>query len=160
MKNTIVLALILWCFGSYAQKAELKTYTFSKIEQLQKQNPKPILIFFYTDWCQICYGMKESTFKNQEVINTLNNNFYFISFNGEAKNDVTFLKKKFVHKPSGNKTGIHQLTKELASIDGRINYPTTVLLNSKYEINVQIDSYIDYNKMKKILDTYLKQNKH
>ncbi|MBU3010867.1 DUF255 domain-containing protein [Polaribacter vadi] len=158
MKSKVLI--IIFFFGCFALKAQhseikLKEYSFSEVESLQKSNPKPLFIFIYTDWCKICEGMKKTTFKNDKVISLLNKHFYFIKLNGEEKKDITFFSKTFVYKPSGNKTGTHQLAKELASIEGKISYPTTTILNSKFEIDVQVDSFINSKKIKKILESYL-----
>lgn len=159
MKINKVLTFILFfgCFAVNAQQTEikLKEYSFSEAERLQENNPRPLFIFIYTDWCKICEGMKKTTFKNNEVISLLNKHFYFIKLNGEEKKDITFLGKTFAYKPTGNKTGTHQLAKELSSIKGKISYPTTTILNSKFEIDIQVDRFINSKKMKKILESYL-----
>jgi thioredoxin-related protein len=158
MKKIILLFIFFGCFVTKAQteKSELKIHSFSEIEKLQEGNPKPIIVFIYTDWCKICFGMKKNTFQNDDVINVLNDKFYFVKLNGEEKKDIPFLGKTFVYKPSGNKTGIHELAAELASINSKISYPTTVILNKKFEIDLQIDNYINSIKMKKLLNVYLK----
>ena len=84
-KKLLFLFIFFGYFTIYAQelkgKEALNIFTFEEVEELQQQTPKPILIFLYTDWCKICFGMKKTTFKDQEVIKLLNNNFYFIKLN-------------------------------------------------------------------------------
>ena len=144
---------IFICVGGFAtySQTELKMYTFSEVEKLQQQKPKPVAIFIYTDWCKICFGMKKTTFKNKKVIQLLNNNFYFVRLDGEEKKDIIFLGKTFVYKPTGSNTGVHELADELASINKRISYPTTTILNSKLEIELQINGLYNAKEMKKIL---------
>ena len=153
MRKNILIFLLVSCFTTKAQLKELKlnTYTFPEIEQLQRQKPKPIVVFIYTNWCKICFGMKKTTFNNKEIINLLNNHFYFVKLDGEDKNDIKLLNKEFSYKPTGSKTGIHELAKELAYIDGKVSFPTTTFLNSNFEIEAQLDSYIASKKMKLIL---------
>lgn len=156
MKYTFLLFIFLIEFTTIsAQNNKLKTYTFSEVEKLQNQNPKPLIVFIYTDWCKICLGMKQTTFKNNEVVSILNNNFYFIKLNGEEKKDIRFLRRTFTYEPTGNNTGVHQLTKELASVENKISYPTITVLNSKFEIDLQISGYIKSEKMKNLLNNYL-----
>jgi thioredoxin-related protein len=159
MKKHILLFVIFFgCFATTAQteKTKLNIFTFSEVEKLHQQKPKPIVVFIYTDWCKICHGMKRNAFKNNEIIDLLNNQFYFVKLNAEQKEGITFLGKTFVYKPSGNKTGINELAIELASIDEKISYPTTIILNSKLEIDFQIDNYINSKKMKAILKRFLR----
>tara|TARA_R110002124_G_scaffold198561_2_gene365418 strand:+ start:80 stop:550 length:471 start_codon:yes stop_codon:yes gene_type:complete len=156
MKKIIILILFIANLATFSQsvKSELRVFSFEEVEQLHQQ--KPIVVFTYTDWCKICFGMKKNTFQNDEIIKLLNDKFYFIYLNGEEKKEITFLGKKFVYKPSGNKTGAHELARELASKKGRISYPTTTILNSSFEIEAQIDGYLNSKKFYKFINNYIK----
>ena len=158
-KKLLFLFIFFGWYTSYGQESNekevLSIFTFEEAEKLQQEKVKPILIFIYTDWCKICHGMKRTTFKNKKVISLLNEKFYFIQLNGEEKKDITFLGKKFRYKPTGNKTGMHELAEELASIDGKTIFPTTTIINSNLEIALQIDSYIDSKSMNLILKKML-----
>jgi thioredoxin-related protein len=158
MKKIIILIVFLGNLATFSQsvKSELRVFSFEEVEQLHQQKPKPIIVFTYTDWCKICFGMKKNTFQNDEIIKLLNDKFYFIHLNGEEKKEITFLGKKFVYKPSGNKTGTHELARELAAIKGRISYPTTTILNSNFEIEAQIDGYLNSKKFYKLINNYIK----
>ena len=152
MKKLILVTFLFGCFNLCSQTKKILTIiSFEEVEKLHQQNPKPIVVFIYTDWCKICYAMKQTTFKNQKIIDLLNRNFYFISLNGEEKKDITFLGKTFVYKPSGNKTGTHELAKELATLNGKIAYPTTTILNRTFLIDLQINGFINSKKMERIL---------
>jgi thioredoxin-related protein len=157
-KKLVFLFIFFECFTFNAQESEgkevLNIFTFEEAEKLLQQKPKPILVFLYTDWCKICHGMKKTTFKNKKVIQLLNENFYFIMLNGEEKRDITFFGRTFNYKPSGANTGIHELAKELASLDGKVSYPTTIILNSNLEINLQISDYISGKNMLLILKNF------
>jgi thioredoxin-related protein len=156
-KILVLLALFAGIVSNAQEEIGLKVYTFSEIDSLSQQKPKPIAVFIYTDWCKICYGMKKTTFKNKKVIQLLNDHFYFITLNGEEKKDLTFLGKTFVYKPTGTNTGIHELAHELAAIQKRISYPTTTFLNSKFVIQLQINGLYSAKKMEKILSKLSKE---
>ena len=156
MKKIIILILFIANLATFSQsvKSELRVFSFEEVEQLHQQ--KPIVVFTYTDWCKICFGMKKNTFQNDEIIKLLNDKFYFINLNGEEKKEITFLGKTFVYKPSGNKTGTHELARELASKKGRISYPTTTILNSNFEIEAQIDGYLNSKNFYELISNYIK----
>ena len=162
MKKLLILAVFLGKLAIFSQseKSELRVFTFKEVEKLQQQKPKPIVAFIYTDWCKICFGMKKNTFKNDTVISILNDKFYFVLLNAEQREDIYFLGKTFVYKPSGSKTGIHELAEELASIDRKISYPTTTILNSNLEIDLQIGTYINSKDMHTILIKFLTLNEN
>tara|TARA_B110000259_G_scaffold130162_1_gene146861 strand:+ start:7691 stop:8182 length:492 start_codon:yes stop_codon:yes gene_type:complete len=158
-KELLFLFIFFGCFTNYAQenkgKEDLNIFTFEEVEKLQQQKPKPILIFLYTDWCKICFGMKKTTFKNREVIQLLNEKFYFIKLNAEEKKAITFLGKIFTYKPTGTTSGMHELATELGTIKKTIIYPTTILLNTIFEIDAQLTGLYNANKMIGILTTYI-----
>jgi thioredoxin-related protein len=158
-KELLFLFIFFGCFINYAQenkeKEILNIFTFEEVEKLHKQKPKPILVFLYTDWCKICFGMKKTTFKNSKVIQLLNDSFYLIYLNGEEKNDILFLGKTFTYKPTGTTTGIHELANELGVIKKKIAYPTTIILNTGFEIDAQLIGFYNSKKMIRMLTKYL-----
>ena len=158
-KKLLFLFIFFGCFTIYAQelkgKEVLNIFTFEEVEELQQQTPKPILIFLYTDWCKICFGMKKTTFRNTEVIKLLNDNFYFVKLNAEEKKEITFLGKMFTYKPTGTNTGMHELAAELVTIKKTIIYPTTIILNTVFEIDAQLTGLYNTRKMTDILTTYI-----
>lgn len=136
MKKYLLLCFILIANQNFAQ---LKMHTFEEAERLSIENPKPLVIFIHTSWCKYCKIMQNSTFKNEEVIEQLNENFYFISFDAEARNDITFNNHTFKFKPKGNNSGTHELAESLSNQ----TYPTITILNPDYDILVQIESFVN-----------------
>lgn len=134
--------------------AQLEIVQFEQIDSLQKLEKKTVVIFIHTDWCKYCQTMKSTTLKDKRIIEQLNKNFYFISFNAEEKGSIVFHGKKFTYKPTGNNTGLHQLAEQLATVDGKITYPTLCFLNKDFEIIFQSTEYIHA----KDLLTILKKN--
>ena len=158
-KKLLFLFIFFGCFTIYTQerkgKEVLNIFTFEEVEEIHQQIPKPILVFLYTDWCKICFGMKKTTFKNRKVIQLLNEKFYFIKLNAEEKQDITFLGKIFTYKPTGINTGMHELAVELGTIKKTIIYPTTIILNTVFEIDAQLTGLYNTRKMTDILTTYI-----
>jgi thioredoxin-related protein len=141
MKNKIHLLLVLFC-AIPSGFAQLKTHTFQEAEQLAIKNPKHIVVFIHTAWCTYCKMMENSTFKNKEVIATLNDNYYFVPFDAESTESITFNNHTFSFQPTGTKTGIHELATALATINGQVVYPTLTILDSKKSIIFQQHSVI------------------
>ena len=158
-KKLLFLFIFFGCFTIYTQerkgKEVLNIFTFEEVEEIHQQIPKPILVFLYTDWCKICFGMKKTTFKNRKVIQFLNEKFYFIKLNAEEKQDITFLGKIFTYKPTGINTGMHELAVELGTIKKTIIYPSTIILNTVFEIEAQLAGLYNAREMISILTTYI-----
>lgn len=143
------LALLLFfCFWASSNSfAQLKTYSFEEADKLEQQQPKPIFVFVHTSWCKYCKMMENSTFKNPEVVQLLNDNFYFVSLDAEDKSPIVFKNRTFTYKPKGKNTGINELAEELATVDGNLSYPTFSILDNNNAILLQISDFTDAKTM-------------
>lgn len=141
------LILLFFFWASLNSFAQLKTYSFEDAEKLEQQKEKPIFVFVHTSWCKYCKMMENSTFKNPEVIQLLNDNFYFVSLDAENKSPIVFKNRTFTFKPKGKNTGIHELAEELATVDDSVTYPTFSILDKNNAILLQISEFTDAKTM-------------
>ncbi|AWK03549.1 thioredoxin [Flavobacterium crocinum] len=138
------LILFIFFFGISATGfGQLKSYSFEEIDSLQQIQKRKIIVFIHTDWCQFCQRMKTTTFRNKEIIEKLNSDFYFVDFNAEEKREITFNNQVFKYKPSGNNVGVHELALQLGTINNQIVYPVLCVLNEKNEIILQYNNYLN-----------------
>lgn len=149
-KRLYILLIFFWAIPSGF--AQLKTYTFEEAEKLSKEKPKPFVVFIHTSWCKYCKMMENSTFKKPEIINLLNSDFYFISFDAESKEDIHFNNHTFSFKPNGQNTGIHELATALATINLQVVYPTITVLQSDFSIVFQKHSVLNNKELLIILE--------
>ena len=120
---SVILFLLFSSFQVNAPKEKLQWLSLEEAEQKAKQEPRPILIDLYTDWCGWCKVMDKKTYSNQQVISYLNRKFYVVKLNAETKQDITW-KGKVYHYNSGYKT--HELA--IALTNGELAYPSTVIV--------------------------------
>lgn len=132
--------------------SQLQNSTFEAIDSLQQIQKRKVIVFIHTDWCQFCQRMKSTTFKNQEIIQKLNSDFYFVDFNAEEKSDIKFNNYIFKYQPTGNKVGVHQLALQLGTINSQIVYPVLCVLNDKNEILFQYNNYLSPKDFKPLLE--------
>ncbi len=52
------------------------------------KNKKPLLIYFYTDWCQSCKVENGVVFKNKVIADLINENYNFVKFNAASQANV------------------------------------------------------------------------
>lgn len=150
MKKLILLIIF---FGITSTGfCQLKNRSFEEVDSLKQIQQKKIIIFIHTDWCQYCQRMKNTTFKNQEIMKKLNSDFYFIDFNAEEKKDIRFNKQTYKYQPSGNNVGIHELALQLGTINSQIVYPVLCVLNEKNEIILQYNNYLSPKDFKLLLE--------
>ena len=62
--------------------------------------------------------------------------------NAEDDKEIFFVGHTFRFKPRGRKSGTHELVEALGTIDGKIYYPTLVILNPQNEIIFQFSEYM------------------
>ncbi|NJS16529.1 MAG: DUF255 domain-containing protein, partial [Nostocaceae cyanobacterium CSU_2_110] len=124
MRNRKHLLVIgIWaCILMQAQSsfAQIKTIQFEQLDSLQNVEKRTVVVFIHTDWCKYCQAMKNTTFKNDSIINTLNNQFYFIDLNAEEERNINFNHYSFKYKPTGANTGINELAEQLATVDNKV----------------------------------------
>ncbi|MBX2816750.1 MAG: thioredoxin family protein [Saprospiraceae bacterium] len=129
----------------------LRGFTFSQVDSLQTTEARPLAVFLHTSWCQFCQNMRLTTLKNKEVVEMLNNDFYYISFDGESTENVDFRGRLYRYKPSGRDSGIHELALALGSVEGAISYPTFVIIGERNEIIFQHNAFLSGEQLATVL---------
>ncbi len=150
----IYLSLLVWvCVFTQSQTsfAQITPHRFDQLDSLQNIEKRKIVVFIHTDWCKYCQTMQNTTFKNDSIIKILNSHFYFLDLNAEERRNINFQSHTFKYKPTGSNTGIHELAEQLATIDGKVTYPTICILNSNKEIIFQYNQFINETNLQSIL---------
>jgi thioredoxin-related protein len=149
-----ILLLIWGCTSSkqvVKERTPLNTYSFSQLDSLAELEERPIAVFLHADWCKYCRNMEQTTFQNENVIPLLNEQFYFISFNGEHKENISFKGHEFAYRPNGRSSGTHELALALGTIEGTLVYPTLIILNPRYEIIFEYGGFLGARQLRSIL---------
>lgn len=111
--------------------------TFEELPAKQAKEPRKVLVDLYTDWCGWCKKMDSGTFSDANVARYLGEKFYAVKFNAETADQVTFKGQTYGFVNFGNR-GANGLAVELGSFNGRLGYPTIVILDealNKLETN-------------------------
>lgn len=153
MNGKIILLAFLGAIQwSNAQTAAL---SFEEVDRLQQVDARPLVVFIGTDWCRYCKKMTHTTFQASAVVDLLAEQYYFVVLDAEEKRSIRFRGHDFHFKPTGSHTGIHELAEALATVDGRVAYPSTCILNEQYEIIFQCQQFLSAREMETVLRAVL-----
>ena len=130
-------------------RGQNKPVQFEELKALQAAEPRPLVVLIRTDWCKYCHAMQNTMIKNPKVSQLLRNEFYTVFLNAEEKKNILFAGREFKVR-----NGVNELATELATVNGRVSYPTLCILNAKNEIIYQYDGFLSVqaleNTLKKI----------
>jgi thioredoxin-related protein len=141
MKKIITFLLFCLLFSGYVfpQKQTIKWYSIEDVDKLLKDNPRPVFIDAFTDWCGWCKRLDSETFSDPVIAEILTTKFYPVKFDAESKNSVTFQGKTYIN--DGKSGATHQLAVSLLPVNGQIGYPTVVFLNEKGQLVSPVPGY-------------------
>lgn len=109
-------------------------------------NPKSIILYFHTDWCSYCAIQSLQLKKDTSINKILNNDFYFIDFNAESKEQIIFNGKNY----KGGKGSTHEFVKSFFPKNRQIAYPAWVILDKNNNLIFSHEGLIKSEKLKEI----------
>jgi thioredoxin-related protein len=142
MKKIVYICLLALLVSVNSVAQEINWVTLNEALELQKKNPKKIMIDVYTNWCGPCKMLDKNTFQNADVANYVNANYYAVKFNGEG-NDVVNYKGKSFNNPNYN-PGLANRRNSAHSLASYLQisaYPTIVFMDEKAEVIAPIRGY-------------------
>lgn len=149
MRKLMFLTFVFISTFTYSQNtSKVKWYSIEEALELNKTNPKKIMIDVYTDWCVWCKRMDQSTFSNPVIAAYLNKNYYPVKFNAESSKPIVFGGKTYI-KPEGTRT-THQFAVTL--LNGKISYPSIAYLDKNLVLLGAIPGFQQPKKMELILN--------
>lgn len=137
-----------------AQSKTINWITFEQLEDSLKVKPKKVFISFYADWCSYCKKMDKVAFKNSEVIQILNQNYYAIKMDAESTKTIFFEGQKYSNNQLGkSRRPTHQIPLLLASRKNRsFSLPASIILDKNFKIEKRYYEYLSPKKMIKMIN--------
>lgn len=153
MKKLLVILLFFNSHFLYSQKQKVEWISFEQLEDSLQTYPKPVFIYFYADWCVYCKKMERHAFKDPEVVQLLNTEFYSVKLDANSRKSVNFEGRTFVNEQTKTKKNpIHQLPLLLASRkEEAFTLPALLLLNQNFRIEKRSFVYLTSEEMKTFL---------
>lgn len=133
----LLLPLLLFTLSGHrpAARPVIRWLTPQALADSMRVRPRPVLVNVYTDWCHYCKLQDLTTFRDKNVVRSLNTSFYAVALNAESKEPVRLAGHTFTFQATGPGSGVHGLAQELARDEyGQVSYPTIVLLDNKLQV--------------------------
>ncbi len=145
--------ILLFSQVSTAQESEIKWLDFEQLDDSLNVKAKPVLTYFYADWCVYCKKMERNAFKNPEVISLINQEFYAVKMNAESTDSIEFEGQIFINAQAANRrNGIHQIPLLLANRKDRaFSLPATLVLDGNFRIRKRSFEYLTSENMISLL---------
>ena len=139
----ITLTLIAVAFLSISiQAQEIKWISLNKALELQKENPKKIMMDVYTNWCGPCKMLDKQTFQNKDVAAYVNKNYYAVKFNGEGNEAINYKGNSFGNPNyDATRANSRNSAHEFANFMGVNAYPTIAFLDEKGDFVIPIKGF-------------------
>jgi len=135
MNRFIILFLSLFIIDSISAQymvspSPVKWYNIERALELNKKDPKPLLIDVYTEGSSWCHYMMKTTFTNKGIASYINKNFYPIRLDAETLDTIEFNGRKYFNRQIG-----HRPTHDLATylLDNKLSYPSIVYFDRSGE---------------------------
>ena len=146
MKTLRFIFFLLLAIGlnsSVINAQQIRWLSFEQLTDSMRKNPKPVMIFIHTSWCKYCAMQESNTFTDIGVLNKLNNDFYMLKLNAEETSSIVFLNRTYKYVPSGYGTGYHELAEFLGRENGKLEFPTTIILTKSMVLSNRIQGFTD-----------------
>ena len=147
MKKIVVLLLAITpflVFSQGAKKIEIDWITLEKAEKFAEKYNRDILILFYRPGCEYCEKMKQTTLKDPQITQIINENFLPVMINGKGKAPIFYNGKTYVndHPYPKDAPWRHNLYVELVDpVKGNYYWPDIVIINGAHEKLAQFPGF-------------------
>ncbi len=132
-------------------KIPVKKYSISEVEQLQKKNPKKVLVNLSSSFCNTGRVMSLTTFIDTSVAAYINKNFYVVDFDVTTSDTIIFKGEKH-YKVLVNNFPMHSLSLKLSN--NRFTMPTLCILDEKLNTIEALNFYQSPERLKPVLKFY------
>ena len=140
LRSLFTILIIFNFFQIHSQ--EINWLTLDQALELQKKNPRNIIMDVYTNWCGPCKMMDRNTFQNKNVSEYINKHYYAVKFNAEGDVEINYDGRLFINpnyqpEKSQRRNGTHELTRYL-NVSA---YPTIIFMDNSSKVINYVRGY-------------------
>jgi len=141
----ITSILFLFAILGYSQSPSI---TFEALPQKLAEEPRPILLKVYTNWCAVCKIQDKKIEKYEALQKLLSEKCYFLELDAESRKTIFFNNTEYRFLGSGT-GGMQSLA--AAMVNPGDGYPTWVLLDGNYKFIGKYSGLIEAEELREWL---------
>ncbi|EMS34440.1 hypothetical protein C943_03659 [Mariniradius saccharolyticus AK6] len=128
--------------------------TFEQLEDSLRVNPKPVFLYFHTDWCTYCRKMEKEVFTKPTVTESLSNDLYAVKFDAEFDGDVVFDGQVFSNRQlKTSRIPLHDLAILFNGQNNAFAPPLMLLLDQNFVVKKRVNQYMDSKALVETLES-------
>ncbi len=148
IKFLLVLSLFILTSAKVIEPSSTKL-TWLNLEEVSskiKDQPKPVIIDIYTNWCHWCKVMDKTTYGNEKVGQYINEHFYAAKVDAESKENLKWRNNTY---PFNEQYRVNEFA--LYATNGQVSFPTTLIIPDENAAPIPIAGFMDPKEIEPIL---------
>jgi thioredoxin-related protein len=161
MKKMAIILVLCLLSGYLPAQGDKTSFwlTFEQLEDSLNVRPKPVFLYFHTDWCTYCRKMEAEVFTKPVVASLLSGEYYAVKFDAEFPDEIRFDGKVFSNKQlKTSRTPLHELAVLFNGNASDFAPPLMLVFDSAFFAKERINTYLDSKKLERVLRKYLENN--
>ncbi len=151
-----ILFLLPTMMFSQSNNESTDKHALEEAQIRRSEAARPLIIFITANWCSYCRLMKKKVFGNANVATQIESDFYFAELNGGYTKPIKWEGKTYWFAPTGAGTGTHELALHLGAVNGKLTYPTIVILDENNKVLYRYSGYLKSDELLELLGHFKK----
>jgi thioredoxin-related protein len=136
----LIACFFVFSFGKVnpTEKEKINWMSLEEANVKMMSESRPVLMDLYTNWCYWCKVMDKKTYNNARVISYINDHFYAVRVNAEAKDTVVWDNKKYTFNSNDKINNF-----AIYVTQGQLAFPNTIIFPEMDQQPASIPGYME-----------------
>jgi len=131
-------------------RLKIKWTPLKEAQELNKTEPKKMLLNLYNYNKISCTLMRTQTYNNPKIASYLNEKFYSVNIDVFTQDTLKIKGIKYINENKSHK--YHQLP--IAALEGKMNFPAFIIIDEEGNVLAKFQEYMTPEKFEKVINYY------